>query len=81
MRRYHASWHKTCRLKFNQTSLSEKKRRGTNCRSKETAQEEGTNFGMHTCSSVGRPVSSVIGQVPLQGFTVLALMTSTGRLQ
>ena len=60
MRRHHASWHKTCRLKFNQTQLDRLVRRKeeeeiVEAREMETAQEEGANFGVYTRCSVGKP--------------------------
>ena len=60
MRRHHASWHKTCRLKFNQTQLDCLARRKgeeeiAEARKMETAQEEGAIFYMRTRFSVGRP--------------------------
>ena len=90
-RRHHASWHKTCRLKFNQTQLDRLARRKeeeeiAEARKMETAQEEGANFDMRTRSSIGRPdykgeifFTSVMSHVALQDFTILALVTSTGR--
>jgi len=58
--RHHASWHKTCHLKFNPPQLDrlarEKRRvRIADARDVETAQEEGVNFGRRPCSYLGRP--------------------------
>ena len=58
MRRHHATWHKSCHLKFNQTPLDCIARRKeveeiVEAMEIETAQEEGAS--MHTHSSVGRP--------------------------
>lgn len=60
MRRHRAGWHKTCRLKFNQTQLDCLVRRKeeeeiVQAREIETAQEEGANSSMRTRSSVERP--------------------------
>ena len=85
MRRHHASWHKTCCLKFKQTQLdrlARGKEEFVEAREMKTPQEEEANFGMRRRSSAGRPahkkfVSSVMSPVALQGFTLLALMTST----
>ena len=59
MRNHNASWHKTCRLKFNQTQLDHVARRKeeqdiVEAMEVETTQDEGVNFGVRTRSSVER---------------------------
>ncbi len=59
MRKHNASWHKTCRLRFNQIQLDRVARRKEEkeiieAREVETTQDEEANFGVRTRSSVER---------------------------
>jgi len=60
MKRYHASRHKTCHLKFNQTQFNwlakrKEKEVSSEARKVETTPEEEGNFGMRTHFSGERP--------------------------
>ena len=59
MMRHHASWHKSCRLKFNQTQLKRLQRKSVEEEKAVIEEEEGiqevdSESVMRTCSSHGR---------------------------